>query len=111
MACLIRLGDVHAASCWIRGRLRPMKADQTAACWGNNMDSIGPPPPYPFLQVSLGTMDACGLRTDSSVFCWGLDFGPALTPTLTPTRTPTMTATPTLNPAYVVGGIANSRTT
>lgn len=65
-----------------------IKTDRTLWCWGRNDSGqlghpqVGPsgtPEPVPtrvrgsWTQVSTGTNHTCGIRSDSSLWCWGLN--------------------------------------
>jgi hypothetical protein len=75
----VELASTYAHSCAIR-------TDQTVACWGAGDASDDPnqlfcndkinfgqsvAPPGTFIQISVGTLNSCGVHTDGTVACWG----------------------------------------
>ncbi|HEY1536842.1 MAG TPA: hypothetical protein VGF76_22625 [Polyangiaceae bacterium] len=75
----VELASAYAQSCAIR-------TDQTVACWGAGDASDDPnqmfcnekinfgqsvAPPGTFVQISVGTLNSCGVHTDGTVACWG----------------------------------------
>ena len=58
----ISAGDEH--SCGIR-------ADNTIACWGDNIFGQADAPAGQFTAISTGDEHSCGIRADNTAECWG----------------------------------------
>ena len=58
----ISAGDEH--SCGIR-------ADNTIACWGDNIFGQADAPAGQFTAISTGRWHSCGIRADNTAECWG----------------------------------------
>ena len=52
-----------------------IRADGTAACWGDNHVGQSDAPEGVFTAISAGDMFSCAIRADGTVACWGDDHG------------------------------------
>ena len=49
-----------------------LRADGSAACWGNNENGKAPATvPGPFIALAAGDLHTCGLKSNGSLACWG----------------------------------------
>lgn len=48
-----------------------VRADNVAACWGQNGSGQATPAAGTYLTVSAGLTHTCGIKTDNTVACWG----------------------------------------
>jgi alpha-tubulin suppressor-like RCC1 family protein len=64
--------SIDAYTCGVR-------ADGTAACWGDNSYGQSTPPAGTFVSVNAGD-HTCGVRTDGTIACWGQNAADATLP-------------------------------
>jgi hypothetical protein len=48
-----------------------LRTDRTIACWATDDEHLPPPPPGTFRHVAVATGQACGVRDDGALLCWG----------------------------------------
>ena len=48
-----------------------LRADGTAACWGDNSHGQTDTPTGAFATIAAGGTHTCGLRPDNTITCWG----------------------------------------